>query len=124
MLHFDKTPVDNTQGVRENPASFGFRRVAHPLHRSDLAPCDLSLFGAMKQAIAWQYFATIDELLMSVKALVRGLSADFLQTVFQEWMRRLKLRCEGGGEYAERTLQNGTFTFVIARMGDESPGQD
>jgi hypothetical protein len=50
---------------------------------------------------AGQHFATIDDLLMSVEAFIRGLSADFLQTAFQEWIRRLQLCCEGGGEYVE-----------------------
>jgi hypothetical protein len=48
----------------------------------------------MKQAIGGQRFATIDDLPMSVEAFLRGLSADFLQTVFQEWIRRLQLCCE------------------------------
>jgi hypothetical protein len=75
--------------------------MAHPPHSPDLAPYDLFLFGAMKQAFAWQQFATIDNLLMRVEAFLRGLSADFLQTVFQEWIRRLQLYCDGGGEYVE-----------------------
>jgi hypothetical protein len=70
--------------------------MAHPPYSPDLAPCDFFLFGVMKQAFAWQPFATINDLLMSVEALLRGISADFLQTVFQEWIRRLQLRCEGG----------------------------
>jgi hypothetical protein len=84
LLHFDNAPVHNTGQMRENLASFGFRRTAHPLYSPDSAPCDLFLFGAMKQAFSWQHFATIDDLLMSVEASLRGLSADFLQTVFQE----------------------------------------
>jgi hypothetical protein len=52
----------------------------------------------MKPAFAWQHFAIIDDLLMSVEAFLRGLSADFLQTVLQEWIQRLQLCCEGGGE--------------------------
>jgi hypothetical protein len=89
MLHFDNAPVHNTEGVWENLASFGFRRITHPLYSQDLAPCDFFLFGAMKQAFAGQHSATIGDLLRSMEALLRGLSADFFQTVFQEWIRRL-----------------------------------
>jgi hypothetical protein len=60
---------------------------------------------------------------MCVEAFLRGLSADFLQTVFQEGIRRLQLCCESAGEYVEWRLQDGIFTFVMARIGDESPGQ-
>jgi hypothetical protein len=101
MLHFDNEPAHNTEAVRENLASFGFRRPTHPPYSPDLAPCDFFLFGAMKQAFAGQHFATIDDLLMSVEAFLRGLSADFLQTVFQEWIRRSQLCCEGGREYVQ-----------------------
>jgi hypothetical protein len=55
----------------------------------------------MKQAFAWQHFATIDDLLMRVQAFLGGFSAEILQTVFQEWKRRMQLCCEGGGEYVE-----------------------
>jgi hypothetical protein len=55
----------------------------------------------MKQAFAGQHFAAIGDLLMSVKVFLRGLSADFLQTIFQEWIRRLQLCCDGDGEYVE-----------------------
>jgi hypothetical protein len=54
----------------------------------------------MKQARPGQHFATIDDLLMSVEALLRGLSVDFLRAILQEWIRRLQLCCEGG-EYVE-----------------------
>jgi histone-lysine N-methyltransferase SETMAR len=87
MLHSDKAPVHNTEGVRENLASFGFRRMAHPPYSPDLAPCNFFLLSAMEQAFPGQYFATIDDLLMSVEVFLRGLSADSLQTVFHEWIQ-------------------------------------
>jgi hypothetical protein len=75
--------------------------MVHPSYGPDLAPCDIFLLGAMKQTFAARHFATINDLLKSVDAFLRGLSADFLRTAFQEWIRRLQLCCEGGGEYAE-----------------------
>jgi hypothetical protein len=58
--------------------------MAHPPYSPDLAPSEFFRFGVMKQAFTGQHFATSDDLLMSVKASLRGLSADFLHTVFQE----------------------------------------
>jgi hypothetical protein len=55
----------------------------------------------MKQAFAGQHFDAIDNLFLGVEAFLGGLSADFLQIVFQEWVRRLQLCREGGGEYVE-----------------------
>jgi hypothetical protein len=101
MLHFDNAPVHNTEGVRENVANLEFRRMARPSYSSVLTSRDFFVFDAMKQAFTRQHFATIDDLLMSVEAFIRGLSADFLQTVFQEWIRRFQRCCEGGGECLE-----------------------
>jgi arginyl-tRNA--protein-N-Asp/Glu arginylyltransferase len=40
LLHFDNALVHDTEGVQENLANFGFRRMKHLLYRPDLAPCD------------------------------------------------------------------------------------
>jgi hypothetical protein len=101
MLHFDTAPVHNTEGARENLASFGFRRMAHPPYSPDLELRDFFLFGAMKHAFTGQYFTIIDDRLMSLEASPRGLSGDFLQTVFPERIRRLQLCRETDGEYVE-----------------------
>jgi hypothetical protein len=55
----------------------------------------------MKQPFAGKHFNAVDNLFLGVWALLGGLSADFLQTVFQEWIRPLQLCREGGGEYFE-----------------------
>jgi hypothetical protein len=57
------------------------------------------------------------------RTFLGGRSTDFLQTVFQELVWRLQLFRDGGEECVALTLQNGTFTFVISRIGDVSPGQ-
>jgi hypothetical protein len=80
-------------------ANFVFRRIEHPTYSPDLTPGEFFLFGAMKQAFAGQDFDTIDDFFMGVEE--GGLYADFLQTVFQEWVRRLQLCCEGGEKYVE-----------------------
>jgi hypothetical protein len=84
-----------------NAAPTKNHRMAHPPYSPDLSPSDFFRFGAMKQAFAGHNFAAIDDLLMSVEASLRELSAEFLQTVFQEWIRQLQLDCDGGGEYVE-----------------------
>jgi hypothetical protein len=101
MLRFDNAPAHTTERVRENLVSFGPRRMSHPSYSPDLAPCDFVLFGAMKQAFAGQQFVTINDILMSGEAFLRGLAGDFFQTAFQEWIRRLQLCFEGSGECVE-----------------------
>jgi hypothetical protein len=75
--------------------------MEHPRYSPDVALCDFFLFGAMKQAFVGQHFDIIDDGFMGVKASLGGLSADFLQTISQEWVQRLQLCREGGGEYVE-----------------------
>jgi hypothetical protein len=55
----------------------------------------------MKENFTGQRFESVEELFLAVEAFLRGLSADFLQTVFLEWKRRLRICCESGGEYVE-----------------------
>jgi hypothetical protein len=73
----------------------------HPAYSPDLAPCDFSLFGAMKENFFGMRFASAEELFQGVEDFLTGLSADTLHTVFEEWIRRLELGCERGGEYIE-----------------------
>jgi hypothetical protein len=72
--------------------------MAHPPYGPDLAPCGFFLFGAMKQVFTAEHLAAIDDLLKSAEAFLRGLSANCLQTILQEWIRRLQLCREGRGE--------------------------
>jgi hypothetical protein len=75
--------------------------MEHPPYSLDPAPGDLFLFGAMKESLSGQRFESVQELFLAVEAFLRGLSADFLQIVFLEWERRLRICCESGGEYVE-----------------------
>jgi hypothetical protein len=59
--------------------------MEHPPYNLDLAPRDFFLSSAMKQAFAKQHSNTTDDFFMGVETFLGGLSADFLQTIFQEW---------------------------------------
>jgi hypothetical protein len=74
--------------------------MAHPPYGPDLALCDF-FFQCNETGVHKATFRYIDDLFKSVDAFLRGLSADFLQTVFQKWIRQLQLCSEGGGKYAE-----------------------
>jgi hypothetical protein len=121
MLHFNNAPIHNTEGVQESIINFESRRMEYPPYSPDLAPCNFFLFSAMKQAFAGQYYDIVGGPCMEVEAFLGGISADFLYTVFQEWVRRLQRYCEGGGACVALTLQKWIFMFVIAQIGDGSP---
>jgi histone-lysine N-methyltransferase SETMAR len=101
MLHFDNAPIHKTKDVQDHLANFEFGRMEHPPDSPDLAPCDFFLFGAMKENFSGQHFESVEELFLAVEAFLRGLSVEFLQTVFLEWERRLAICCPSGGEYVE-----------------------
>jgi hypothetical protein len=58
--------------------------MEHLPNSPDLALWNFFLFHAMKQAFTRQHFNTIDDLSMDVEAFLTRLSAEFLQTIFQE----------------------------------------
>jgi hypothetical protein len=101
MLRFDTAPIHSTEEVQGFLANLAFTRMEHPPCSPDLAPCDFFLFGAMKENFSGQRFESVEEPHIGVEAFLRGLSANFLQTVFLEWERRLRICCESGGEYVE-----------------------
>jgi histone-lysine N-methyltransferase SETMAR len=101
ILHFDNGPIHNADGVQEHLTGLGFKRLEHPPYSLDLAPCDFFLFGAMKGNCWGQRFDSLDGLFDAGEGLLRGLCADVLQTVFQEWIRHLRLYSESGGDYVE-----------------------
>jgi hypothetical protein len=84
MAHFDNAPIHNTEQVQEHLTDLGFERMEYPPYSLDLAPCNFYLFGAMKEHFSAQRFESVDVLFFAVETLLRGISADFLRTVFLE----------------------------------------
>jgi hypothetical protein len=85
MVHFDNARIRSTEEVQEHLINLGSKRMEHPLYSLDLPPCDFYLFSAMKENLSGQRFESVDELFFAVETFLRGLSADFLRTVFLEW---------------------------------------
>jgi hypothetical protein len=67
VVHFDNASIHNTEAVQECLADCGFRRMNHPAYSPDLAPCDFSLFGAMKENFSGMRFASAEELFQGLK---------------------------------------------------------
>jgi hypothetical protein len=101
MLHFDNLLIHNADAVQQHLTGLGFKRLERPPYSLELAPCDFFLFGAMKGNFLGQRFDSLDGLSDARESVLGGLCTDVLQTVFQEWMRYLRLCFESGGEYVE-----------------------
>jgi histone-lysine N-methyltransferase SETMAR len=84
MLHFDKGPMHNAEGIQEHLTGLGFKRLEHPPYSLELVPCDFFLFGAMKGNFWGQRFDSVDGLFDAGESFLGELCTDILQTVFQE----------------------------------------
>ena len=51
----------------------GFKRVDHPPHSPDLAPCDFYLFGHLKSLLEGKVFTNDNDLYCEVKAILNSI---------------------------------------------------
>jgi hypothetical protein len=75
--------------------------LEHPPYGLDLALCEFFLFDAMKGTLWEQRFDSLDGPFGVGESFLGALCADVLQTVFQEWIRHLRLCAESRGEYVD-----------------------
>jgi hypothetical protein len=97
----DNGSLHNAEGVQEHLTGLGFKKLEHPPDSPDLAPCGFFLFAAMKGNFWARRVDSLDRLSHPGESFFGGLCADVLQTVFQEWIRHLRLCSETGREYVE-----------------------
>jgi hypothetical protein len=71
-------------------------RLPHPPHSPDLSPCDLWLFGMLKD----RKFDSHDEIKEAITMAWNDFTFDEVQNVFHNWMNRLSWVIETGGEYS------------------------
>jgi hypothetical protein len=77
------------------------KSATYPPYSPNLAPSDFYLFGYVKRCLAGLLFEDADQLLAVVKGVREGIEKVTLQTVFLEWMGRLRKCIATNEEYAE-----------------------
>jgi hypothetical protein len=75
------------------------REAHHPPYSLDIAPSDFYLFGKLKEQMAGSEFESTEDLLATIRSLTNAISRDELESVFQEWERRLEKRIQVGEDY-------------------------
>jgi hypothetical protein len=75
--------------------------VPHPPYSPDIAPSDFFLFGYLKHKPQGCSYDSADELFSAIMDLAENLGKSLLHRVFDEWMPRLHLVVESGGEYIQ-----------------------
>jgi hypothetical protein len=68
-------------------------------YSSDLAPWYFHLFGTLKRQIPGREFEFTEDLLATIRQLTSAISREELESVFQEWERRLEKCIRIGGDY-------------------------
>jgi hypothetical protein len=77
------------------------KSAPHPPYSPDITPSDFYLFGYVKRCLAGLSFEDADQLLAAVEGVLEGIKKVTLQSVFLEWMDRLRKCIATNGEYTE-----------------------
>jgi histone-lysine N-methyltransferase SETMAR len=95
----DNCRVHNALDTADTLRVMKLPRVPHPPYSPDLSPCDFWFFGRAKVALQNQSFVDTDELLEALTDLSDSVTFGDLQSVFQDWMKRLDWVIKHDGEY-------------------------
>jgi hypothetical protein len=77
------------------------RRAPQPPFAPALAPSDLSLFGKLKTTLVRSVFENEQELLDDIMRVLDRITRNELESVFEEWVARLYVCIQRGGDYVE-----------------------
>jgi hypothetical protein len=101
VLHFDN-PSPHTATTSINFLSLHRMKKALQLPFSpDLVPSDFYLFGKFKSELNGAEFEDKHKLLDNVIGVLNGITHDELESIFEEWVARLNVCIQGGGDYVE-----------------------
>jgi hypothetical protein len=73
--------------------------LPHPLYSADLSPCDFWFFGVLKGILKDREFHSHDEIEEAITIAWNDRTFDEVQSVFHNWMNRLRWVIENGIEY-------------------------
>jgi hypothetical protein len=120
MVHADNAHPHitklSTQYFNENQ----MKSAPHPPYSPDLTPSDFYLFGDAKRCLAGLSFKDADHLFAAIEGVLEGIENATLQTVFLEWMDRLRKCIATNGEYTEEAqinvIEERSFILLILRF--------
>jgi hypothetical protein len=75
------------------------READHPPYSPDLTASDFYLFGKPKGQMAGSEFESTQDLLATIRRVTNAISREELESIFQEWERRLKQRIRIRGDW-------------------------
>jgi hypothetical protein len=105
----ERKPLAHADNARPHTSKFStqyfndnrMKSALHPPHSLDLAPSDFYLFEYVKRCLTGLSFEDADPLLVAVEGVLEDIEKVTLQTVFLEWMDRLRKCIATSEEYTE-----------------------
>jgi hypothetical protein len=83
----------------EKIEELSFILVLQPLYSPDLVPCDLFLFGYLKQHLEGKYFTREDHVITAVSGVLDKIPLQTFQNVIHNWKYRLRRWIQLGEKY-------------------------
>jgi histone-lysine N-methyltransferase SETMAR len=99
-VHMDNSMCHDGSKVVLKFDKHRIERSPHPPYSRDLSPCDFWLFGMLKGILKDRGFHSHDEIEEVITMAWNDLTFNEVQSVFHNWMNRLRWIIENGGEYS------------------------
>ena len=96
-----KLHMDNARPhcIDDYLAEIDLERLPHPPYSPDLAPSDFFLFGYLKKLLEGLFFENDEDLFKKVCQILHSIKRETLESVYDEWIKRLELCLEKKGDY-------------------------
>jgi hypothetical protein len=98
-LHVDNTNPHTSKGSIEKIEELGFILVPQPPYSPNLAPCDFSLFGYLKQPLEGKHLTREDSVIAAVMEAFDKIPLQTFQNAMDDWQYRLRRCIQLEGEY-------------------------
>ena len=97
-VHFDNAPRHRGSLTTAYLSRVKLNLAENPPYSPDISPCDFWFFGYCKQNLKEEEIEDEDELIFKVRKIVKQVPKNVLQSVFTNWMDRLRTVIKSGGE--------------------------
>jgi hypothetical protein len=115
-IHVDNAKPHTYKMSIEKIEELGFILVPQPPYSPDLALCDFSLFGYLKQYLEGKHFTREDQAIAAVREVFDKILLQPFQHVMDDWQYRLRRCIQLGGEYflqpKERNLESISYSAI------------
>lgn len=97
----DNAKAHNSKMPMSEISKYQMIRLPNPAYSPDIAHCDFWFYGKLKKYLNGMHFESVDELLNGIISFSYQISKREISSVFEEWIQRLHLVIESGGEYIQ-----------------------